>query len=220
MIKRFLCLVTVLFILAGCSNTSNQPSLPDIEQAKQLVLASEFWERFYSGRYFIQSDDDEAVVENNIAYRKFAVIYDEIPLEELTAVGIDFGEIKDNYKIGTYAEFPFNSIDDMKNKVEQTFTQSYAQENLYDVYDEIYIQNENSVLCSFGISAMFPYTIDISTLTVEYSSEDNANVEISVMCSENYYTNLTGEINNNISICYTAVYENGEWKISDKKIIP
>lgn len=209
--KRFLCFATVLFIFAGCSNnlsTSNQSPVLDTEQAEQLVLASEFWERFYSGIYFIQSDDDETVVENSMIYKKFVVMYEEIPSEQIMAVGIDFGEIMSNYKIGTYVMFPFNSLDNMKSEVEHTFTKNYAQQNLYSIYDEIYFQNENSVLCSFGISAMFPYTPDFSTLTLTNIAEDSA--AISIECGSTYDTEP-------IKVCYTVVSDNGIWKISEKK---
>ena len=138
-----------------------------------------------------------ANVYRNILYGGYkAVVYDESDVKTMN--DCSYAPVSDDN---------FNTIDKIKAEAEKYYTEQYAKDNLYSVFEgdyPIYAEFDGKLYVNIDGGGDGGYTFSTDSATLE--SSDNGKYVVSVQCLDNYETKYTAKI--------TFVTENGQLKIS------
>ncbi len=190
------------FLLTSC--TSNGYASADNElnsQIKDIIVNSDFWYSFYTGNYYFPTDNIE-VFENGHTFKSFRVEYSRIPSD----IGLNFDNIEQYYSTDTYyADMPFKNLSEMKEKVEDFYTQEWAEKSLYNIYDSDYLEYDNMLLRAFDRDTIYG-SADYNMLKITPVSDEKITAELPT-----YYTDADEpEIKK-----YNLKFDNGTWKIEN-----
>lgn len=202
--KIIMVITTILLPLFLTNCTSNEYAFADNElnsQVKDIIIKSDFWYSFYTGNYYFPTDEIE-ISENGHTFKSFKVEYSRIP----TDIELKFDNISQYYSTDTYyADMPFKSISEIKDKVESVYTYEWAKKSLYSIYDSDYLEYDNMLLRAFERDTIYG-SIDYDMLKITSVSDNEICVKVSI-----YYTaNDEPELRT-----YTLKLYNGTWKIDN-----
>lgn len=165
----------------------------------QLIENDIIWKTYFYGEYSFKHDympktaeiDNETYVELSIATRND--ICDNLEYIQ-KAFGIELNLSDDK----TFYLCPFDSIQDLKNQLKRTYTESYI--NYFLSYMTI-IEYDNSLYIPDS-GGVYPSREVISATIIE---ESDTNITFSIEY------NLLPIDDVNLNVNYSAVYKNGKW---------
>lgn len=216
--KKIAVLIITFFsaiYMSGCASEQNASAVNDVSLTqsqiisadselasvvKNAVVLSDFWYSFYSGKFYFPTEDIELSNENRL-FRSFKIIYNDISSE----CPVEFDNIEKIYSGGIcYANMPFSTISEIKKEIEKVYTYDCATVNLYDIYDEDYLENNGMLLRCFSRDTIY-YSADYDSLKIISANENEIKAEILI-----YYA----ASDEPVSKAYTLNLDDGIWKIS------
>lgn len=205
LLSRLFAIFFIFFSFTSCSSANATDDTDLLNQIKVSIKKADFWEKLYSGVYFA-SDGNFQFDCDGYTYESFIIKYNDISDELLEVCDMDFDDLSYNWGSQEiiYSKNPFNSINDIKKNIVNVYTEEYASNQIYSIYDKYYTEHNGILLKSFGYDTIYPYTIDYDTVNISERSENELVVNI---CA--YY-----HINNDkLQLTYHFTLDNGIWKI-------
>lgn len=200
-------LIIITIFLVGCTpQFQNEVPIDNglKTEIKTIIMQSDFWKLFYIGRYSFPTKT-YTVTQNERVYRSFDIRYSEISQDLIDVCKIDFGELREYESDYYFASLPFDSIKELKENIENVYTEECAENVLYCFYDDDYVEYNNTILRAFDSDTITAYTTDYETLKIIEYTKNKIKAVVKA------YHHLD---NSKLDITYEFVLDDNIWKIN------
>ena len=200
-------LIIITIFLVGCTpQFQNEVPIDNglKTEIKTIIMQSDFWKLFYIGRYSFPTET-YTVTQNERVYRSFDIRYSEISQDLIDVCKIDFGELREYESDYYFASLPFDSIKELKENIENVYTEECAENVLYCFYDDDYVEYNNTILRAFDSDTITAYTTDYETMKIIEYTKNKIKAVVKA------YHHLD---NSKLDITYEFVLDDNIWKIN------